>query len=158
LLAPDGAAPTTGSPAAVLQALAWTLDRLHGSGVRAIGRVPFMTVELFDGLCDEARAARPAQATGARRTTGDAGYVLAAVAVSRELREAVSDALGFDAVPTYRALYEYDGPGSLSRLTSIVATTHLCSICCSTTRGPKMPCSPYSSRTVPNRACHSAFR
>jgi hypothetical protein len=112
LLAPDGAAPTTGSPAAVWQALAWTLDRLHGSGVRAIGRVPFLSVELFDGLCDEARAARPAQATGARRATGDAGDVLAAVAVSRELQETVSDALGFDAVPTYRALYEYDGPGS----------------------------------------------
>ena len=111
-LAPDGAAPTTGDAAAVWQALTWTLDRLHGSGVRAIGRVPFLSDELFDGLCDEAHAARPAQAVGTRRATGDAGDVLAAVAVSRELREIVSDALGFDAVPTYRALYEYDGPGS----------------------------------------------
>jgi hypothetical protein len=102
----------TGHAAEVWLALGCALDRLHGNGVQAIGRLSFMSDELFGALCGEARTARPAQTRGAQRATGEAGDVLAAIAVSRELRDVVSGALGVDAVPTYRALYEYDGPGS----------------------------------------------
>jgi len=71
-----------------------------------------MSYELFGALCDEARTARPTQTSDARRATGEAGDVLAAIAVSRELRDVVSAAMAAAAMPTYHALYEYDGPGS----------------------------------------------
>jgi hypothetical protein len=111
-LAPDDRAPASGAAAATWQALVWAADRLHGSGVSALGRLPFIHDNLLARLRDESRQQQDAPPAPGRRTIGPAGDVLAGLAVSRQLRDAVTRALGCAAEPTYDAVYEYDGPGS----------------------------------------------
>jgi hypothetical protein len=82
-------------------------DRLYGSGVVPLGRLTFISDRLLELLSEEAASARrPAERAGA------AGRFLANLAVSRKLRDAVADAVGFPVAPTYRAVYQYDSPGS----------------------------------------------
>jgi hypothetical protein len=107
--------PTDTAAAEAWRALVVAADRLHGSGAVALGRLPFVSGELLALLAEEAREQWPASSEPGRRTTAPAGDVLAALAVSRKLREAVATALGAAATPTYDALYEYDPPGSRVR-------------------------------------------
>jgi hypothetical protein len=94
------------------QPLRIVLDGLYGSGVHALGRPRFVTDALLQLLRDEARDQRP-EVVGARRPApGAAGPALAALAVSAQLRYAVSTALGHAVAPTYDAVYLYDPPGS----------------------------------------------
>lgn len=103
----------TGDAAAeAWDAVAATLDRLFGSGVRQLGRLPFVTDALLDALLAEARRQLPPQAGTTRPAPGRAGRVLAALAVSGKLRAAVGEAFGFPVEPTYGAVYLYDPPGS----------------------------------------------
>jgi hypothetical protein len=108
-LAPDDA-PPTGAEGAPWQALVLALDRLYGSGVEPLGRLPFISDGLLQQLVRESRAQRPEEEEAGRRQVGAAGGVLAGLAVSRQLREAVGAALGFAVVPTYSAVYLYDRP------------------------------------------------
>ena len=94
------------------QALVTALDRLYGSGVHPLGGLDFVGDELLDLLRAEAREQRPVQRQGRRSAPGQAGRVLASLAVSRQLREAVSGAVGFEVAPTHDAVYQYDPPGS----------------------------------------------
>lgn len=100
-LAPEGEA---------WRALVTALDRLYGSGAHPLGRLPFVSDRLLGLLVEEARTQIPERA-GERRA-GAPGEVLANLAVSRNLREAVSAAVGFAVVPTYSASYLYEPPGS----------------------------------------------
>jgi hypothetical protein len=113
-LAPDDVPPVRGPAAEVWRALVVTADRLHGSGAYALGRPAFITDRLLGLLVEESRGARPSDFEG-RRATAAPGDVLAALAVSRQLATVVNDALSFDVVPTYDALYEYDPPGGRVR-------------------------------------------
>jgi hypothetical protein len=72
------------------------------NAVTALGRLPFLGGRLLAALVDEA---------GRQRPDGQPGDVLSRLAVSRQLREAVSAALGEPVVPTYDAVYQYHGPG-----------------------------------------------
>lgn len=97
---------------AAWQPLTIVLDRLYGSGVHPLGRPPFVTDALLQLLRAEARGQRP-EGGGARRPApGAAGPALAALAVSAQLRDAVSAALGHAVAPTFDAVYLYDPPGS----------------------------------------------
>jgi hypothetical protein len=81
--------------------------------VHALGRPRFVSDVLFRSLVAESRRQFPlGEGVSATRETGRAGDTLAALAVSRQLRECVSAALGFAVEPTYEAVYEYDPPGS----------------------------------------------
>src|SRR5215208_6281250 len=86
-LAPDDEPPADGAAAAAWRALVVAADRLHGGGVRALGRLPFVGDDRLALLVAEARAQMPEHSGGARRTVGNAGDALAALAVSRGLRE-----------------------------------------------------------------------
>lgn len=115
-LAPNDDAPDDGAAAAAWSALVAAAHALNGSGARALGRLGFVSAAFFRRLVDEAhRQLASAPGGGASRAIGPAGDALAALAVSRQLREAVSRALGCAVVPTYDALYEYDPPGSRVR-------------------------------------------
>lgn len=114
-LAPDDVPPENEEGAASWRMLVDAADRLHGSGVHALGRPAFLTDALLAMLADEARVLRPADAASGRRATAGAGNALGRVAASRQLRDVVSDALGAPAAPTLEALYEYDGPGARVR-------------------------------------------
>lgn len=111
-LAPDGEPPAQGAAAVAWQSLLAAADHLYGSGAHALGRLPFLSEQLFTRLVDEGRQQMPEQSATDRRMIGSPGDVLANLAVSRQLREALSEALGCAVVPTYEALYEYDPPGS----------------------------------------------
>jgi hypothetical protein len=102
----DGAPPTAGARE-LWRELVILTDRLFGSGVAPLGRLPFVGDRLLELLAEEAGDA-------ARREdrAGEAGRFLANLAVSRKLRDAVADAVGFPVDPTYRAVYLYDIPGS----------------------------------------------
>jgi hypothetical protein len=102
----DGPPPRTGARELWRQLVILT-DRLFGSGVAPLGRLPFVSDRLIELLGEEAGGA-------ARREdrAGEAGRFLANLAVSRKLRSAVADAVGFPVEPTYRAVYLYDIPGS----------------------------------------------
>lgn len=111
-LAQTGEAPTEGAAAEAWQALASTLDQLYGSGVQALGRLPFISDALLDLLVAEARQQLPEQEEARRPAPGPPGRVLASLAVSPKLREAVATAFGCAVAPTYDAVYLYDPPGS----------------------------------------------
>jgi hypothetical protein len=111
-LAPDGEPPADGAGAVAWAQLVDALDRLNGSGVAGLGRLDFVGDRLVELLVAEARIQRPDVAETGRRTTGSPGRVLASLAVSRRLRDAVGEALGLRVEPTYDAVYEYDPPGS----------------------------------------------
>jgi hypothetical protein len=112
-LAPHGD-PPAGSAAETWRALVGAADRLYGSGVYALGRLDFLSDDLFALLVAEAREQRPAavEATPTRRAVGEAGHALAGLAVSRQLREALGEALGHPVAPTYDAIYLYEPPAS----------------------------------------------
>jgi NAD(P)H-dependent FMN reductase len=113
LFAPSGDAPRDDASAEAWAALVAVADALHGSGVYPLGRPRFVSDAFLQRLIDEAHEhLAAARALGPGRAIATAGDALAALAVSRQLREAVSLALGFDAVPTYDALYEFDSPDS----------------------------------------------
>src|SRR5262249_23623080 len=112
LFASDGP-PVDGAHALAWDALISTADSLNGSGVHGLGRPSFLSDKLLRRLVDEAHVQlSTASGLGAIRACGRAGDALSAVAVSRQLRETVSSALGFAVEPTYDALYEYDPPRS----------------------------------------------
>lgn len=111
-LSPAGDAPTEAAAAEAWQALATALDRLFGSGVRQLGRLPFITDTLLDALREEARRQLPEQREGTRPAPGAAGRMLAGLAVSPKLRDAVSNAFGCSVTPTYDAVYLFDPPRS----------------------------------------------
>jgi hypothetical protein len=112
LFASDGP-PLEGARAQIWDALISTADSLNGSGVHPVGRPSFVSDKLFRRLVGEAHVQLASVSElGASRIVGRAGDALAAVAVSRQLRETVSSALGFAVKATYDALYEYDPPGS----------------------------------------------
>src|SRR5688572_3907255 len=88
-LARTGEVPTQGAAAEAWQALAVTLDGLFGSGVQALGRLPFIGDALLELLVTESRQQLSKQAKDASRPApGPAGRALAALAVSPKLREA----------------------------------------------------------------------
>ena len=111
-LAPGGDMPAAGPEADAWRALVIAADRLHSSGVQALGRLPFVSDRLLARLVEESRSLRPEPRLAAGRSIAAAGDVLAALSVSRQLREAVSAALGVAVEPTYDALYEYDEAGA----------------------------------------------
>lgn len=63
-----------------------------------LGRLPFVGDRLLAELAAEAERQRP---------DGSPGPVLRRLAVSRQVREAVGEAVGTAVVPTYNALYQY---------------------------------------------------
>lgn len=107
-LVPDDVPPSQESDSIAWHELLKTATSLYGTVVEPLGRLPFISDRLLGQLLSEARRQRPESSEGTTRTTGPAGDVLAGLAVSRQLREAVSEALGVSVVPTYDALYEYD--------------------------------------------------
>lgn len=111
-LAASGEAPAQGAAAEAWDAIAVALDRLFGSGVQHLGRLPFVTDALLDLLLAEARQRLPLRAGTSRPAPGPPGRALAALAVSGKLRRAVEDAFGFAVEPTFDAVYLYDPPGS----------------------------------------------
>jgi hypothetical protein len=111
-LAPADEPPSAGAGAAAWQALVTAADALFGSGVHAFGRLPFLSHSLLALLVSESRSQRPPDAETGRRTVGEPGRALAGLAVSRQLRESISDAFGFAVVPSYEAIYLYEPPGS----------------------------------------------
>lgn len=113
VLAPYDDPPADGAPASAWLALVAVADSLNGSGAYPLGRPRFISDALFRSLIEEShRQIASSEGLGASRATGQAGDALAALAVSRQLRESVSRAVGFAVIPTYDALYEYDPPGS----------------------------------------------
>jgi hypothetical protein len=112
-LAPHGE-PPAGSARETWRALIGAADRLYVSSVHALGRLDFLSDALFTLLIAESREQRPegVEPASTRRTVGEAGQALAGLAVSRQLREAVGEALGQPVVPTYDAIYLYEPPGS----------------------------------------------
>lgn len=110
-LAPEGD-PPAGPEAETWRALVGAADRLYGSGVHALGRLDFLSDDLFALLVAESREQRPEAGDATRRTVGEAGNALAGLAVSRQLREALGGALGHAVAPTYDAIYLYEPPGS----------------------------------------------
>ena len=111
-LADTGKPPTEDAAGEAWQALASALDQLFGSGVRALGRLPFITDALLELLVTEARQQRPEQNGPGRPAPGPPGRALASLAVSPKLRDAVATAFGGAVAPTYDAVYQYDPPGS----------------------------------------------
>lgn len=101
--------PQTGEP---WQALVSALDRLFGSGVRALGRLSFVGDALLALLLAEARQQLPEPEGTSRPGPGPAGRALASLAVSPKLSAAMSTAFGFAVAPTYDAVYQHDPPGS----------------------------------------------
>ena len=111
-LAPMDEPPAGAAAQSAWRALVSAADRLQGSGLRALGRLSFVSDGFLAFLVDEARRQRPSPPNTCVRTTGGAGDALAALAVSRQLQDVVSGAVECAVVPTYDALYEYDWPGS----------------------------------------------
>jgi len=83
-----------------------------GFGAKAATPV---AMEIYQGYFDLLKKQQAAEAQNAGRRVdraGEAGRVLASLAVSRKLRDAVATAVGFPVAPTYRAVYLYDLPRS----------------------------------------------
>lgn len=76
------------------------------TAVHLLGRLAFLGDRLLAALVGEAEAQRP---------EGRPGDVLSRLAVSTQLREAVSAAAGEPLVSTYAARYQYHGPGMHQR-------------------------------------------
>lgn len=102
----DGPPPDAGARE-LWRELVILTDRLFGSGVAPLGRLPFVSDRLLELLAEEAGGAERRE-----DRAGEAGRFLASLAVSRKLHEAVTTAVGFPVAPTYRAVYLYDIPGS----------------------------------------------
>lgn len=115
-LGPDGDAPADPAEAEAFQGLLWATHRVCGWAVHPLGRMPFVGDRLLSELVLEARQALPARPDEGQRLYAGAQDLLARLAVSRQLREAVSAAVGSAMVPSYDAVYMYDPPGSHVRL------------------------------------------
>jgi hypothetical protein len=111
-LAPEDKAPTAPDAAFAWLVLLVTADRLYGSAVATLGRLPFISDRLLALTADEARIHLTDRPDAGGRVTAPGGRALAALAVSRKLQQAISAGLGFRVAPGYRALYAYDPPGS----------------------------------------------
>jgi hypothetical protein len=112
-LAPDDDPPdASSSEGALWRALVSAADRLYGGGVAMLGRLPFLSDGLLEAMRVEARSALPALRSSTGRDTGPAGRLLAHLAVSRKLQEAIGAGLGRPVSPALRAVYLYDPPGS----------------------------------------------
>ena len=112
-LAGTGEAPTQGAAAEAWQALAITLDKLFGSGVRALGRLPFISDALLELLVTEARQQLPKRAKDASRPApGPPGAPSPASRSARSSGRRWRPRLGHAVEPTYDAVYLYDPPGS----------------------------------------------
>jgi hypothetical protein len=112
-LAPDGdEVAATGASAAAWRALSIAVDRLHSSGAVALGRLAFLSDALIDGLVREAREKLPERPGDGERLYAVAGPLLARLAVSRQLKDALRAAYGAALEPSYDAVYMYDPPGS----------------------------------------------
>lgn len=109
-LAPDDE-PSAGA-ADTWRALVGAADRLWGSGVFPLGRLAFVRDDLLAALVAESQDQQPKTDAGEHRTVGEPGRVLAALAVSRQLREALGELLREPVLPTYDAIYLYEPPGS----------------------------------------------
>lgn len=72
-----------------------------------MGRLPFVGERLMAQLAAEAEQQREPG-----KSHGQPGDVLSRLAVSRQLREAVSEAVGVAVAPTYEAVYQYHSPDS----------------------------------------------
>ena len=90
------------------QAVAWPIPARAASSavLHRLGRLPFVGGRLLSELAAEGERQRPG---------GSPGDVLRRLAVSRQLREAVSAAVGEAMVPTYHALYQYHDEGTKLR-------------------------------------------
>lgn len=110
-LAPDDEPPLDDAGRMIWTTFTTVVGRLHGSGAYELGKLDFISDDLFDYLLNEAREQQPADANS-RRAVGAAGDGLTALAGSRQLSDAVEAALGFPVEPTGDALYEFDPPGS----------------------------------------------
>lgn len=106
--------PPHGPPAhaALWRALVSAVDRLHGSGVAFLGRLPFVSDELLEAMRVEARRALPEHPSSSGRDTGSPGRLLAHLAVSRRLQEVIGTALARPVAPGLQAVYLRDPPGS----------------------------------------------
>lgn len=111
-LAPDDEPPAGRACQAAWRVLVGIADRLYGSRVAAMGRLPFISARLVELMTLEARARLRERPESGRRVSAEGGRALASLAVSRRLEDAVGAALGYAVVPGYRALYAYDPPGS----------------------------------------------
>lgn len=111
-LAPGDEAPTEPDAAFAWVVLLATVDRLYGSAVASLGRLPFMSDRLLDLMTNDARAALGDCSGADARVTASGGRALAALAVSRKLQDAIGNGLQAPVAPGYRALYAYDPPGS----------------------------------------------
>lgn len=110
-LVPDDEPPSNEPEATAWQELLKAADLLYGTAAEPLGRLTFISDRLLDSLISEAHHQKPEVGAGVR-AIGPAGDLLAGLAASRQLREALSASLGFRVVPTYDAMYEYDPPGS----------------------------------------------
>jgi hypothetical protein len=94
------------------QALALALHHLNGSGVVRLGSPAFIGEGLLSGLVQEARAQPPVRPADGERRHAAAGPLLARLAVSRQLRDELSTALGRPVATTCDAVFLYDPPRS----------------------------------------------
>lgn len=111
-LAPEDEPPACPDAASVWRMLVAIADRLHGSGVAAMGRLPFISDRLLELMVAEARERLPERPDSGPRLSAEGGRALAGVAVSGKLKEAIGAVLGYPVAPGFRALYAYDPPGS----------------------------------------------
>jgi hypothetical protein len=111
-LAPEDEPPACSDAATVWRMLVAIADRLHRSGVAAMGRLPFISDRLLELMVAEVREQLPERPDSGPRVAAAGGRALAGVAVSGKLREAIGAALGYPVAPGYRALYAYDPPES----------------------------------------------
>ena len=111
-LAPEDEPPARPDAASVWRMLVAIADRLHGSGVAAMGRLPFISDRLLELMVAEARERLPERPDSGPRLSAEGGRALAGVAVSGKLKEAIGAVLGYPVAPGFRALYAYDPPGS----------------------------------------------
>lgn len=111
-LGPDDEPPSMPGVASAWKVLVEIADRLYGSGVAPMGRLPFISDRLLELMLAEARSQLPEQPPEGSRVVASAGQALASVAVSRKLQRAIGTALGTEVVPGYQALYAYDPPVS----------------------------------------------
>jgi hypothetical protein len=111
-LAPDDEPPTGSAAAFAWLVLVTMADRLYGSSVAALGRLPFVSGRLVELMAHEARAQLGHLPDSGSRSTAPGARALNALAVSRKLQDAISGGLGTPVAPGYRALYAYDPPSS----------------------------------------------
>jgi len=111
LVETDVTPPADGAAAVAWQALLIMLRDLYGTGVVTLGRLAFIGPGLLTELATEAHTTLAAGPDGVR-AFGLAGPVLARLAVSRQLGDALCAGLGFKVTSTYDAIYVSDPPGS----------------------------------------------